>query len=111
MSVLVSDNAKDKLCEILEEAWEDSRDGETERLLDILEQKEYYLYHFKDTEHGTDDRFVWAEDSDTAKDKLEEILYDEDEEIDIDWYECQLVYDTDGNEVKKVYTDLEEKGE
>lgn len=109
MSIVISDNTKNKLCEVLEEAWETSRDEETERLLDILEQKEYYLYHFKDTEHGTDDRFVWAEDSDTAKDKLEVILYDEDEEIDIDWYECQLVYDTDGNEVKKIYTDLEEE--
>lgn len=106
MSVLISDKTSEQLRKVLAEIWDTSRDEETERLLDILEQKEYYLYHFKDTEHGTDDRFVWAEDSDTARDKLETILFDEDEEIDIDWYECQLVYDTDGDEVKKVYTDL-----
>ena len=107
MSILISDKTSERLREVLAEIWDNSRDEETEKLLDILEQKEYYLYHFKDTEHnGTDDRFVWAEDSDTARDKLENILFDEDEEIDIDWYECQLVYDTDGNEVKKVYTDL-----
>lgn len=106
MSITISDEVNNKVCDILENLWEKSRDEETERLLDILQQKEYYLYHFKDTEHGTDDRFVWAEDSDTAKDKLETILYDEDEEIDIDWYECQLVYDTDGDEVVKVFNTL-----
>lgn len=106
MSITISDKVNKKICKILEEMWDESRDEETERLLDILQKKEYYLYHFKDTEHGTDDRFVWAEDSDTAKDKLETILYDEDEESDIDWYECQLVYDTDGNEVTKVFNTL-----
>lgn len=106
MSITISDEVNKKVCEILEELWEQSRDEETERLLDILQEKEYYLYHFRDTEHNTDDRFVWAEDSDTAKDKLETILYDEDEDIDIDWYERQLVYDTDGNEVTKVFNTI-----
>lgn len=106
MSITISDKVNEKVCEILEELWDESRDEETERLLDILQKKEYYLYHFRDVCHNQDDRFVWAEDSDTAKDKLEAILYDEDEEIDIDWYECQLVYDTDGNEVVKIFNDL-----
>lgn len=106
MSIAISDEVNKKVCEILEGLWDESRDEETERLLDILQEKEYYLYHFRDTQHNRDDRFVWAEDSDIAKDKLEAILYDEDEEIDIDWYECQLVYDTDGNEVTKVFNTL-----
>lgn len=61
------------------------------------------LYHFQETEHVgegvIEDRFVWGVDSDTARDKLAEILADEEVEWDISNFDCWLVYDENGDAV------------
>lgn len=103
--ITISDETNEKIRKVLTEIWDQTQNEEVGELLDILERKELYLYHFQETEHAgegvIEDRFVWAVDSDSARDELEAILDAEEVGWDIDNFECSLVYDQNGDEVVK----------
>ena len=91
MSIVLSNETANKIYSLLEKEWGDSRDGDIENIFDILLEKEYALYGFKNK--SGDIRFLWATDQDEAEDKF---IYEVD---DYDEYECFAVKDNKGKEV------------
>ena len=96
MSVILSDEVADEVYSLLEKEYGDSRDGDIEKIFDVLLRKEYCLFGFKNKENPSDIKFVWACDDSEAQGKME---YEVD---DLDEYEMFQVEDIDGNEVIRV---------